>query len=255
MKTLYFLRILFALSFTGAVFVPALASAANTATTTMSAEKMTAAKAKADQEIDRRIAALSDLATRVAAMQKVTDAFKQALTSSVQAQATALAGLKTSIDAETDATTLKTNIKLLADSHHNFTLVLAQSRVDAAADRLMTLAVMFTALGTKLQARINAAQAAGADVTKLSNSLTDIGLKLSDIGTQAQSAVSAMSGLTSDAGDKVKMAANAAAVKNARNSLQAGQKDVVAIRKDIDLIVAGLKTANVTSTTTPVESH
>ena len=123
-------------------------------------------------------------------MQKVTDAFKQSLKHHRTAEISTLAALKTKIDADTDATTLKADLKSITKSYRVYALVLPQGRIAAAADREVTLVSMMSTLGTKLQARVQAAGQSGADVTAATATLTDMSSKLQDAQTQAQAAVS-----------------------------------------------------------------
>ncbi len=260
MKTNSLLRWSISLALFGGALVPALASAQTASTTTVAHPKLEArmaaralatstaatkaianAQAKADQEITRRIASLNDLNTRVQAMQKVTDAFKQSLSTNVQAQIAGLTALKAKIDADTDVATLKTDIKAIADSYRVYLLVLPQSRIAAAADRVVTIAGMMTTLGAKLQTRIAAAQGAGTDVTALTAALNDVTSKLTDAVAQAQKAVSTTAPLTPDNGDKTKAAANTASLKAAKGDIQTATKDLQAARKDVQTILAGLK--------------
>jgi hypothetical protein len=202
--------------------------------------KATAAKAKGDQEIDRRIQALNDLNTRVDNMQRVTATFKQNLSGNIQTQITGLTQLKAKIDADTDLATLKTDIQSVTQSYRIFALVLPMSRIAAQADREVTIITMMNQLGAKLQARISAAQQAGGNTSALLATLTDLSNKLADASTQAQAGVSVSAALTPDNGDKTKMAQNAAALKTARADLEVSQKDLIAARKDVQTIIAGL---------------
>jgi hypothetical protein len=204
----------------------------------------TKAQTRGDNEITRRIAALNDAQTRVNAMQKVTDQFKQSVGASIQSQITALGALKTKIDADTDAATLKTDLKSITDSYRIFALVMPQIRISAWGDREVELVTMMSTLGSKLQARIQTAGGAGADVTALTAALTDMASKLSDAQTKATGAVSATASLTPDNGDAAKMKANLDALKQARTDLKAGQQDLIAARKDVDTIVKGLAKLN-----------
>lgn len=266
-----FLLRLLAASLLGAALIPALAlaqtvqgavnasaalpgvAAAASASTTVRTKAMQNAVDRADREMDRRITQLTDLNARIQAMQKVTDAFKASLENNVQTQISALNALKVKIDGDADADTLKADVKALAPSYRIFALVMPQSRIAAAADREVTIATMMSQIGAKLQARLTAAQSAGADVSALSTVLSDLSAKLQDAGAKAQGAVSTTATLVPDAGDKTKMAANVAALKAGRTQLQAGQQDLVAARKDIQTIVDGLKklkvSANASSTT------
>jgi hypothetical protein len=218
----------------------------------MSAAAMAQAKARADKELDRRIQALTDVNTRVQAMQKVTATFKQNLATALQTQLTAFAALKAKIDAGTDPAVLKTDVQSITQSYRVYALVLPQVHIAAAADRAVTISTMMQTLGTKLAARIQAAGNAGADISALTTALNDLGAKISDASTQAQTAVQVSAALAPDNGDKDKMSSNKAAMQSARTNLQTAQKDLVAARKDIDSIIKGLKTvevrANATST-------
>lgn len=218
------------------------------ASTTISVQAMTMAKTRADQEIGRRITALNNLNTRVQEMQKVTPDFKTALSTNIQAQITALTALKTKIDADTDGATLKADVQSIAQSYRIFVLVLPLAHIAAAADRAVTISSMMSTLGTKLQARIQAAASAGVDVTAINTILGDLSAKIIEANTQAQAAVSTSAALTPDGGDKTKMASNQAALKQARTSIQAAQKALQAARKDIELIQKSLRALRATTT-------
>ena len=212
--------------------------------------KLDDAKSRADKEIDRRIAALNDMNTRVGAMQQVTAAFKQGLAANVSTQIQQLTALKAKIDADADVSTLKTDVRSIADNYRIFMLVMPQSRIAAAADREVTLITMLNQLGAKLQTRLAASASSGANTSQLMATLKDMSDKLSDAGTQAQAAVSVSATLTPDNGDKTKMAQNTAALKTARADIQAAQKDLVTARQDAQTIITALKTLDVQATTT-----
>jgi DNA repair ATPase RecN len=239
----------------GTLLIPAAALAQTSAAATMTAgssgtsigvsatitAKMTTAISRADQEIARRTTALNALNTRVQAMQKVTDQFKQSLETAIEGQVSALATLQTKIDADTDATTLKTDVQSITQSYRIYAVILPQGRIAAAADRLVTISGMMTTLGSKLQTRIAALQTGGTDVTTLSNALSDLSAKISDASTQAQQSVTISAVLTPDQGNKTTMASNTATLKEARGDLMVAQNDLIAARKDIATIMAGLK--------------
>lgn len=213
-------------------------------------KKMDNAKAKGDQEIDRRVTFLNSLNARIQEMQKVTSDFKKTLNTTIQAQIAAFSGLKAKIDADTDEATLKTDVQSITQSYRVYALVAQQVTISAAADRIVTVTTMMTTLGSKLQARVAAAQSAGANVGSLSTALTDMSAKLQDASAQAQQAVALSVALAPDNGDKTKLASNNAALKTARANLQTARKDLDAARKDAATIVKGLKTVAVTATTT-----
>jgi hypothetical protein len=226
------------------------------ASATLSATVMTRAKTKADNEIDRRIKSLTDLSSRVSNMAKVSADFKQNLATNINNQVTALTTLKAKIDADTDGDTLKADIKTVSQAYRVYMLVIPQSRIAAAADREAQLISMMAGLGTKLQARIQQAQTAGADVTALVTALSDMGTQLGNAQTHAQTAVTSSATLTPDNGDQTQMKANTTALQNARKEIVAAQQALVAARKDADTIVKGLKTLKVnTTSSTTVQTH
>ena len=226
------------------VGVRAKVMASSTAETTRAAR----AKEKAAQEIDRRIASLNALVARITAMSKVADTLKTNIKTNVQAQIDGLTALKTKIEAHTDLATLKTDVKSVTDSYRIYMLVMPQTRITAAADRMATVINMMFGVGTKLQARINSAKASGADTAALEATLVDLGAKLSSAQTHATAAVNLIVALTPDNGDKTVMASNEAAIKNAQKEIKAGHEDLVAGRKDITSIIKGLATLKVSAT-------
>jgi hypothetical protein len=218
------------------------------ASVTISAAAMTRAKAKGDQEIDRRIKALNSLSTRINGITKLNADIKSSITTNVQNQINLLTTLKAKIDADTDGATLKADVQSITQAYRVYALVMPQSHIAAAADREAKILNMMAELGGKLQARIQAAGQAGADVTALTAALTDLGTLLGSAQTHAQAAIVGTATLTPDGGDKTKMAANETALKTARTEIQAAQKDLVNARKDIETIIKGLKTIKVNTT-------
>jgi hypothetical protein len=215
----------------------------------------TKAKERANQEIDRRVKALTALAERIQAMQKVTDAFKQGVNATVANEITALNNLKAKIDADTDTATLKTDIQSITKSYRIFALVMQQIRIAAAADREVVLVSMMSTLGSKLQARIQTAGQSGADVSQLMTALNNMAAKLQEAQAKAQAAVSVSATLTPDDGDAAKLKSNNAALAEARADLKAAMKSITEARKDAATIISGLAKLNAAtqaSTTTTV---
>jgi len=205
----------------------------------------TKARDRGDKEVDRRIAALNDLNTRIQQMQRVSDAFKQSISATIAANITNLTALKAKIDADTDSATLKADLKSITEAYRIHVLIMPQGRIAAAADRVAVIVNMMGTLGSKLQARVQAAGQAGNDVTTVNALLIDMSAKLTDAQTKAQAAITVSATLQPDGGDKTKMDANNAALKEARADLVAAQKDLADARKDAGQIVAGLAKFNV----------
>ncbi len=227
-------------------------SASTSVSVTLTAGQKTAIT-RGDQEIDRRIKALTELNTRIQGMQKVTDAFKTGVSASITNEINTLNGLKTKIDADTDAATLKADVQSITKSYRIFALVIQQGHIAAMADREVVLVSMMSTLGSKLQARIQTATTAGASTTVMSAALTDMAAKLQSAQKNAEESVTTSSSLTPDEGDAAKLKSNNEALQKARASLKAGHADLVAARKDAATIIAALAklnaSANASSTT------
>ncbi len=177
-------------------------------------------------------------------MKQVTDSEKTTISASIQAQITALTSLKAKIDADTDITALRADVKSVVASYRIFFLVIPQGRIIAAGDRALTISDDMITIGVKLQARISAAQTAGKDVTALNTALVDFNAKVADAKTQIAAATAKVVNLVPDQGDKTVAASNKAALMAARADIKAATTDLQAARKDSKTIVQGLKAFN-----------
>ena len=199
--------------------------------------RITKAKDRANQEIQRRTDMLSELNTRVQAMAHVSADEKTAVSTLVTTQISTLADLKTKIDGETDIAELKVDIQSIAQSYRIFMLVMPRARIDVAADKINTAAVAMTALSAKLQTRISGATGDAAAATA---ALADMNAKAADAKVQADAAVSLVATLQPDNGDKTVQTANSAALKDARAKIQVALKDLKDARQDAHTVVKWL---------------
>ncbi len=198
-------------------------------------------KTRGSKEIDRRVTALGDLETRLGNLKKISDSDKASLGATVQAQVNALTAVKTKIENDTDTTTLKTDVKSVTDSYRTFALVIPQGRILAVSDQISFIVGNMTILETKLQARMVAAQTSGKDISSLQPVLTDLGANPADAQSQAQAAVTEISKLTPDTGDKTILQKNTKALKDAREKIKIAEQELKDARKDSMKIVQALK--------------
>ena len=82
----------------------------------------------------------------------------QSLASLVSSEIANLTALKSKIEAETDLSVLKGDVKSITNSYRIFALVIPQGRIEVAADKIADVASSLTTLSGKLQARIDTAQ-------------------------------------------------------------------------------------------------
>ncbi len=218
------------------------------------------AKDRADQEITRRINALTELETRINAMKKLSADEKSSLSAEIQAQITLLNGLQAKIVADANSTSsLKADIKSITDAYRIFSLVIPQGRIQATTDRILAIGDIMTTLAGQLQTKISAAQTAGKDMSAAVSALAEMNAKVADASVQAQAAVTETSGLKPDNGDKTIEASNKAALKDARAKTKVAEQDLVTARMDAGKIVKALVAADVrihaSSTVSSTVSH
>lgn len=217
------------------------------------AKAMESGKNKAGQEIDRRIAGLNKLLTSIGEMKRVSDADKTSINTNIQAQITSLTDLRAKIAADTDLMALKEDVKSITESYRIYALVIPKGHVLATSDAIATAINSLTDIGTKLQARISEAQAAGKDVTDLQSLVSDFTMKIADAKVQVQNTMSAVSPLVPDMGDKTKADANKAALQLAKTSLKTANQDLKGARLDANKIMTALKKLKISpkATSTP----
>lgn len=193
-------------------------------------------KQRASNEITRRITSLTNVISKITAIKRLTDSQKAPLINGIQAEIESLKVLNTKIQADTDLTTLRTDIKSIVNSYRIYLLYLPQTQIIIAADKLLNTADTLTELAAKLQSRIDETKGKGEDVSSLETTLTDMQTKIADAKTQANNAINAVSALqpTGYPGNKTSL-------QSARSMLQAALKDLQSIRQDTQKIIVVLR--------------
>ncbi len=194
-------------------------------------------RANADKEIDRRVAVLNKLVTKLGVLKGVTDAQKATLTAQVQAEIANLTALKAKIDADTDLATLKADKKSIVDSYRVFLLFVPQITITAHADRILGTAAILQTLADKLSVRVDAAKTAGKNVTAASAKLADMNAKIADAISQANNAITTVGGLTPSG-----YPGNKPTLISARKMLATARTDLRMARQDVAGVRTGLKT-------------
>ena len=238
--------------FVALVAVPAFAQTTSTTPTTTTATRAAKAAAnmqkmiqKSDAAITQRISSLNALVTRVNAMQKLSDAEKSTFATSLQNEVTQLTTLKATIDADTVAATLRTDMQSITKSYRIYMLVLPQASIAAASDRVLTIVGLMDAVQTKLTTRIGQITTPPASIA---TTMADITAKLTDATTQANAAVTETASLVPDQGNTTTAASNTAALKDARTKIKTATADLAAARKDFTAIAQSIKGLGKTTT-------
>jgi len=236
---------LVSLSLVGGIVFTAFADEPSTTATSTSATAIrealvTRAKSRGDDEITRRLNSLNAQSARMQAMKRLSLDEKTSMASAIQAQIDELMTLKGKIDSDSDGPTLKDDIQSITKSYRVFALLIPQNAILAAVDRIETMVNTANTLGAKIEARINAAQESGRDVSAAETAYADFQTKIADADVQAKAAASEVSSLQPDNGDTTVRDANTAALKDARSKIEAARKDLVGAREDVRAIVKEL---------------
>src|SRR3990167_3882313 len=192
------------------------------------AKRIELIKARANEQIDRRIKALDKLLEHVQKMKRVSDAQKNSTASMV-------AGEKAKLE------TIKADQRSIAESYRIFALIMPQAAILVAADRIKVIADNLITIGGKLESRINEAKNSGKDVASLELLLADYKAEIANAISKADAAINGVSSLTPDNGDTAKAASNRAALQAAKENIRKGMEDLRAAREDARKIVQGLK--------------
>lgn len=204
------------------------------------------AKQRGDNEIQKRITSLNSLISKINSVKKISDANKAAMVTQVNTEIANLNTLKAKIDADTDITTLKTDLQGILDEFRVYALFIPRIQLIGAADTILQAGDKFTDIESRLQTLINTASSQGKDVTSLNNSLTDIKAKVADSEIQANNAINTLMALT----PQKDISSYRPAFRSAHQSLEAARQDLVAARQDTKTIIQGLKAMNVSTAST-----
>lgn len=193
-------------------------------------------QARATAEIDGRIARLNAQIKRVGEMVRLSAEQKASITTELSAQVTALTSLKAKIAAGTDIAMVKEDMKSVTKAYRVYLVSMPKAAITSAADRAMHVAAQMEAFAAKLSARVTAS--ASAEVVA---ALSDMNAKIADAKVQAQAGATLVASLQADNGDVAIAASNAEALKSAKAKIDAAQQDLKAARKDMEIVMKGIK--------------
>ena len=197
---------------------------------------LTTAKAKCDASIAERVAELDKLSARVNGAKALTADHKTTVGGILSASKSGLTDLRTKIDADTDAATLKADCGQITAGFRVFALRAPQVHLALTGDRQAAGLAKSNTIVPKLEAAIQKASANGKDVTDATAKLADMKAKLAD-------ATSLLNGLvdTELAVTPEQWNANHGVLATAMTSLKTSQADLKTAVADAKAIVADLK--------------
>ena len=202
--------------------------------------RITKAKERADQEIERRLAALHALNEKVQSMTRVQGEVKSSIDLMVVAEITALTTLKAKIAEDTALEDIKADVKSITAAYRIFMLVIPRGHIIVSADRIKTASESLTAFNERLTKRISDESSAGKDVSDLQKKNTDITSLIATANADATAAVTLVTPLTPDNGDKTIAASNQKALKDAREKVKSAFKSLRDARNMAHSVVIAL---------------
>jgi hypothetical protein len=204
---------------------------------------------RATKEIDRRIEAMNRLITKITNLKKLSDTQKATLTSQVQTEITNLTSLKTKILADTDLTTLRTDVKSIVSSYRIYALFIPKINILTAAESTNNAADQMTSASAELAKRIQEAKNNTHDTSALETSLATVQAKIADAKSQAQIAIDTVIPLTPDG-----YPANKSSLDAARQNLKTAREDLMNAKTEAKSILSALRQFKKSDSVKPSES-
>ncbi len=139
-----------------------------------------------DCEIDRRLVTITKLQGRVSAARGLTDADRAALQSQLAADTSGLTALRATIDGETNVTALRADLKQIVTNFRIYVLMAPKTAEVIAADTELAAVTRLGTVESRLQARIDADNAAGKDTTQAQSDLAAMQAKVVQVALLVQ---------------------------------------------------------------------
>lgn len=203
---------------------------------------------RALREIDRRLASLNKLSTRIDSLKRLSTGQKSSFKAGIQGQIDSLTSLRGTIETQTDAATLRSDVKSIRDSYRIYALYMPKIGTLVVIDVMNTTYNKLSELATKLDTRIQEAKAEGNDTTVLETALTDMKSDLESAKTNFTEAEQLVLPLEPEG-----FPGNKTQLQEARTKMQAARADFRSARENARTIIQGLKGFNKqpTATATP----
>ena len=231
-----------ALALTAGISLALAAPAGAQTTTTAPTPRLDQLKAKANEEVTKRVEHLRTLDTSVAAAR--TDCGHNAdLRAQLAADKTGLEALNREIQAETVPAEAMAEYKQIFTHFRIYWLETPKVRVVLGCDRVTGGAAKLTTLEAEIQARVDEAKAAGKNVADAQAALATMVSEIASATAAANQADDAVIVLKADKGDRAVLDANNAALTAARQKLRAALADLNDARTAARTAVDALKSA------------
>lgn len=138
---------------------------------------------KADTLITNRLDSLNTTSNRIQSDTRLSANEKSSLTANIQQEVSGLMALKAKIDADTDATTARTDAKQIITNYYIYEVFEPKVRLLITLNNMETTLGYVQALVPQLQNLINTLKSQGKDVSQLQPLLDDVSTQLTTIDT------------------------------------------------------------------------
>jgi len=193
-------------------------------------------KARAHAAIARRLETLARLAARVRDNEYVSAAHRRALGDLLAAQTRGLTALDAKIQADTDVDTLKADVKSIVTDYRVYLLTVPKVHLVIGADTELAAAEKLDQVAVRLQAKIDAARAAGKDVSAAQGHLDAMKAKVAEVRSAASGVADAVLPLVPQ-----EYPANKPTLEAGQASLKTGRAAVQSARELARQVVADLR--------------
>jgi hypothetical protein len=208
----------------------------NAATRSPGSASLDLVKARCREAVDRRIALLKTMRTRVDAVKGLAEADRSALLSQIAAQSDDLVKLEEKIGGDPDLATLRVDCKAMVLQFRTYVLMEPKTRLLVAAARTATIAEKLGDLVGRLQLRIDEAKKAGKDVAGIQAALEAAEAKGEAAAGAARNASAAVVSLTPEG-----YPGNRATLLSARQTLKTAREDAIGAVKALKTVASGLR--------------
>ncbi|MFH1186712.1 MAG: hypothetical protein V1697_00905 [Candidatus Levyibacteriota bacterium] len=192
------------------------------------------------REIKRRITALNRILERIRKIKRLSDVQKNTLNSQIQEEIQKLTDLDNKIAQETDPAVIKEDAQLIIKSYRIYALFIPKIHILGASDAMQNATARLDEIAVRLEVKITEAEGIGEDVTDLEALLADLKEKTASANSQAGNARDLIIPLTQEGYPD-----NKTTLKEAKEMLSAGRKDIQVARQNAIKIIQILREFNI----------
>lgn len=199
-------------------------------------ERLTQAKTRGEQEINRRLATLDRLTRQVQQVKRLSSGNRSALLAELNTARAGLSALLTEIEGDTDLVTLKEDLRSIVDDYRVYVFLVPKVHLIVAADAMLAIATKFDEIKAKLQTLIDKAAATGSDTSAAEAALAALEAAVEAAEASATSVISDVLPL-----DASSYPSNKGTIASARDKLRSARQSLNEARKQAKAAIDGLR--------------